>query len=411
MKNIFILVDTEIMKGKTAASARLRNYTNALASKENTIFLCSAIYCHSILLKSKREEFPNVFNFAHDNEGKTKKFLPGNLRRIFYIFSYYRKIIKLLKETPGDRIVFLYPSSNPWMELLGLFFLKFLHREKVFYEANEVRKAGLYNYIYSDSIIKKIIQKILVKQYFLLYSLAEWLTRYYDGIIAISTNIEDYFSRFNKNIIRIPILTDISRKQFNSPPGFDLKKEPFKICFTGSIILKKEGLDLLYESFAKLKQKNIAIEFHLYGPVSPDNNRQVFHLLPEKFNIKEDIHYHGELTPDAILQEMQKYHLLILPRPLSFQTKYGFSTKLSEYLISGVPILVTQVSDNGLYIKDGENGFIVEPGNVDAMTAKLIYIRENYNEVAKNIVESAFETSVKFFHYKNYSTVLNDFIK
>jgi len=102
--------------------------------------------------------------------------------------------------------------------------------------------------------------------------------------------------------------------------------------------------------------------------------------------------------------------LLIIPRPLNLQTKYGFSTKLSEYLISGVPVLVTNVSDNSLYIKDGYNGFIVEPGNYKKMGEKILYVISNYNKLKKTISMNAYQTAKEYFNYSNYSKDIFNFI-
>ena len=81
--------------------------------------------------------------------------------------------------------------------------------------------------------------------------------------------------------------------------------------------------------------------------------------LKKKFLLDNRVYYVGNLDPDDLQDEFSKYHLLILSRPLNPQTRYGFSTKLSDYLISDVPVLVTDVSDNSIYIRDGINGYLI----------------------------------------------------
>ena len=102
-------------------------------------------------------------------------------------------------------------------------------------------------------------------------------------------------------------------------------------------------------------------------------------------------------------------NLLILPRPLNTQTNFGFSTKLAEYLISGVPVLVTDVSDNKIYIKDGFNGFMVDEISATGFEKKLIDIVGNY-EVEKHIVsKEAFNTAKNHFDYRLYKDILTNF--
>jgi len=116
----------------------------------------------------------------------------------------------------------------------------------------------------------------------------------------------------------------------------------------------------------------------------------------------------GNIDPDDLITEFALYHLLILPRPLTRQTKFGFSTKLSEYLISGIPVLVTDVSDNSAYIKDNYNGFVIPPGSEILMENKILEIMENYNENARRIAGNAFLTVREYFDYKLYTKPLTD---
>ena len=104
-----------------------------------------------------------------------------------------------------------------------------------------------------------------------------------------------------------------------------------------------------------------------------------------------------------MLNEFNKYHLLILPRTLNKRTRYGLSTKLSEYLVSGTPVLVTDVSDNALIIKDNYNGFIIPPGSPEVMTRKLTEIIESYNSIVHSVVEKAHLTVREQLDYRRFS--------
>jgi glycosyltransferase involved in cell wall biosynthesis len=102
--------------------------------------------------------------------------------------------------------------------------------------------------------------------------------------------------------------------------------------------------------------------------------------------------------------------LLILPRPLRKQAQYGFSTKLSEYLTSGVPVLLTDVSDNAMYIRDNYNGFIISPNSLSALVSKLKWIIDNYDEYASVVTENAVRTAEEVFDYRIYSEPLVNFL-
>jgi glycosyltransferase involved in cell wall biosynthesis len=117
----------------------------------------------------------------------------------------------------------------------------------------------------------------------------------------------------------------------------------------------------------------------------------------------------GNIDPSELPDEFRKYNLLILPRTLNKRTKFGFSTKLSEYLVSGIPILITDVSDNALYIKDGFNGYIVPPGSAQAMADKIQKIIREYNWQSPEVVKNAYNTVREYFDYRLYSKAYSDF--
>jgi glycosyltransferase involved in cell wall biosynthesis len=298
----------------------------------------------------------------------------------------------------------LYPESRGSFELIAVLYFKIIKKHTLYYEANEVRKFALENIVNNKN---NFIYRILTAFDILINSLAESCIKYYDGVIAISTNMVKYHKANNSNIIRIPILSDMSN--INSiciTPRYNTK-EHFNICFTGSINFKKEGLDILYKVIGNLVKKR-KLKLHLYGVFN--NGEKALKELSKELQISENIIYHGCVPSKTLISEMQKYHLLILPRPNSSQIKYGFSTKLSEYVISGVPALVTDVSDNSLYIIDGVNGFIVPPNNAVLMEQKILSIISDYNNKVELIGKNAYDMAKQNFDFKNYSKDLNDFL-
>ena len=54
---------------------------------------------------------------------------------------------------------------------------------------------------------------------------------------------------------------------------------------------------------------------------------------------------------------------LVLSRPLERFSLAGFPQKLPEYMALGRPVIVTDVGDIPLYVRDGIDGFVVKPGN------------------------------------------------
>ena len=413
MKNVFILSTIRIHNGNSAGSARMMNIAKALAMEGIRVYLCSSDLQYKYSQNDILEVAPNIFSIGKEHRNKdgiVKKIL-HRLFYTLYIANYLRNIHLLAKSIYGKKVLYLYPTGDFSMDLLMILYLKTIHKYKIFCDVNELRRATLVNRIFPKNIMRKIYAMYIWLSCLMKFYGIENLTRFYNGLVVISTNIEHYFSRYNKRLLKIPILSDVSSSSSSSSSSPMLAAGgKFSICFTGMIALKKEGFDIFYEALSLLKSKYKNFELHLYGPINKHTKELLLTDIPEKFGIKDNIFYHGFVEQQYIINEMRKYHLLILPRPLNMQTHYGFSTKLSEYMVSGVPVLVTDVSDNGLYIKDGYNGFIIKPGDAEAMANKILKIIENYNKLAHQISVNAFNTARKYFDYSNYSSILSAFL-
>lgn len=122
------------------------------------------------------------------------------------------------------------------------------------------------------------------------------------------------------------------------------------------------------------------------------------------------IQYRGILAHSNVMDEMRKMHLLILRSPYSKQTHYGFSTKLAEYMASGVPVLGTDVSDNKLYITDNVNGFLLAGVTEKGFYNKFKEIIDIYAKKREKLAEEALRTTKSYFDYRNYSDKLTKFL-
>jgi len=127
-----------------------------------------------------------------------------------------------------------------------------------------------------------------------------------------------------------------------------------------------------------------------------------------KMPYSDRIIFTGQLDRKSVIEKINSAYCLVLARPDNIQAKYGFPTKLGEYLSTGKPVIVTSVGDIPLFLRDGENAYIAKPDNVDAFANKLneclsdsikasfigkkgkelVYGEFNYLEVTKNIVYS-----------------------
>jgi glycosyltransferase involved in cell wall biosynthesis len=396
LKEVFIISTMQIFKGKSAGSQRILNIAKSLALGNISVYLCSLINISKGPL-NLLEIHPKVYYLESKNLNKNN---------ILNQFRFLSTMNKFMKERNSEVVIYLYPTSLIFYDFIYLLYFKIIKKYKFYTDINELRITNLYTLSSPKNIFLKIIFYLKFLKDIFIYKLNEIQVLFYDGIIVISKNLEKYFSKYSKKIIRIPILCDLSRINFEDRV-IPYQKGTFKICFSGTISVKKEGFDILFEALSIVNHKK-DVELYLYG-FTPDNDRTKIISLTEKFNIKDKVFYKGFILPEMLQMEFVKYDLLIIPRPLNKQTKYGFSTKLSEYLVSGVPVLLTDVSDNTLFIKNGYNGFITSPGSISQMVSQINYIIDNYGKYFDLITRNAYNTARENFDYKLFTSSLIDF--
>lgn len=396
MKEVFIISTGQIVNGRLAGAQRVANISKSLAAGGVKVWLCSLPQIKSLAVEAV-EISPGI-SYLKSTDSK------GTARN--HTLNFMRSVNRFINDRKSEAVIYIYPTTFVFKDLIYLLYFKIPNKHKVYCDINELRATNVFSLTPPRGILMKMQFYLKGIFYYTFYKLSELLIPGYDGIVVISKNLEKYFSKLAKKTIRIPILCDVTEITV-SKRAVQFDGGVFRICFAGLINCTKEGFDILFEALSILNKK-AKVELYLYGSLS-DEDRDAMELLKKKHRLPDMVFYMGILDPDKLLTEFLKYHLLILPRPSNSQAKFGFSTKLSEYLISGVPVLVTDVSDNALYIKDNYNGFIIPPGSSTSMVSKILGIMEAYNSNSSAIAEKAFKTAVEEFDYRLYTKALIDF--
>lgn len=404
MQNVIIFCISKLYKGNAAGSARTLNYAKLLADNNVNVY-----FSHLTTRKIVKEGVKSFGNHLYFVESNSKNPRLRLFRNFINSFLYAYWLASFAKKLEGKTSFLLYPSSDPSLELPAILIIKGIFRFSLFCEMNELRYAITKDHIPHPNALKNLLITIQKKMQYRYYKFNEYLSKYFDGIIVISTRLEKYYSKYNKNIIRIPILTDTHGVKIKPKPLFDHQNDIFIISFTGQVELKKEGIHLLIGAIGAVCKEFKNVVLHLYGPV-PKIDKQIIDQLISNFSLKNNVFLHGMVNQDEIMNILQQSHLLILLRPSNLQNDYGFSTKLSEYMISGTPILMSNVSDINLYVKNNENGFIAREMNEAVIASRIVEIINNYNIYKDTVPLKSFETARNDFDYRNYLERVTIFI-
>lgn len=135
-----------------------------------------------------------------------------------------------------------------------------------------------------------------------------------------------------------------------------LSRKNITITFAGEpgSRFQKEKIDwvvqALYENASSIDMNIIGITKDTFVSRSPKM---------EKY-LTDHIHFFGRIPRHECISVIKNSDFSIVPRLSNNLTMYGFSTKICESFVCGIPVIATDTSDNKKYIIDGENGFVCD---------------------------------------------------
>ena len=133
----------------------------------------------------------------------------------------------------------------------------------------------------------------------------------------------------------------------------------------------KDGVSILIESFAIIANEFPTLKLQLIGSLKNQSTNQKLKFLINKFNIENRVIIIESAQRDEIPALLCNSDILALARPNNKQAEGGFPTKLGEYLATGNIVVITDVGEIGLFLKDKINSFISEPDSAEKFSQKI----------------------------------------
>jgi len=230
-----------------------------------------------------------------------------------------------------------------------------------------------------------------------------------DGIFCISQYLIDFYrSRYVKGekILLVPSTVDIDR--FSNPGASPL---PYNyIAYCGSLTIKKDGVDILIDSFNRIASERQDIDLVLIGKGDTEIEEDAVRRQTRLLNLDDRVHFLGQMSRADVPSYLAGAQVLALARPTSIVADAGFPSKLTEYLSTGKPVLVTQVGDIPVYLKDNESAFLSEPDSAEAFATKLRYILDNYDYALK-VGNNGKRLTETIFNYNFQAVRMLEFIR
>lgn len=219
------------------------------------------------------------------------------------------------------------------------------------------------------------------------------------GVIAISSYLEKYFSKYCMTT-RVPPLVDSC--VINSPHD-EKFSEPLRVVYAGTPG-KKDLLGAVVQGVRLVTTDPKKIVLQIIGPSSKDVENSYGGNLPDNIEVV------GRVSQQSVSKFLANASFSVLLRQPERFAHAGFSTKFVESMSVGTPVIANLTSDLGEYLRDGENG-IVCPGCTPedfafALRRALVINDQDF----KAMRFSASATARDSFGYDRYVDKLGKFI-
>ena len=267
--------------------------------------------------------------------------------RFLGIMSFWVKMFWCLKTISPDIV----HVQSIGMGIPGFLAKTFLKKPFVVY--------GRGSEVYLPSTFKNVISKLVLKNT--------------ESIIALTEDMKSEMQKLcDRDILVVPNGIDLekfknlSRKDIREI--LKIKDNENIITFVGTLRPVK-GVKYLIKAMELIVKKNENAKLMLVGD---GEEREELESLVEEFGLKERVKFVGRVQNEEIPQYMAASDVLVLP-----SLSEGFPVTILEAMASGLSIVATKVGGLPEIVKDGENGFLVEPNNYGQIAEKVILLLED----------------------------------
>ena len=196
------------------------------------------------------------------------------------------------------------------------------------------------------------------------HRMQNWLSKHYcirraRHTILISPYVADYWGGLlagQRHLVPNPIAADF----------FEIRRdeEPGRIFFAGRIRSLKGVTDLVSAAGRLADRRHIRLI--LAGSTDDAPYVENVRELAGQAGLADQVEFTGILDSAALRAEFARAAVLVLP---SYQETAPMV--IQEAMAAGVPVIATRVGGIPYQIDDGESGYLFEPGDIDALAARL----------------------------------------
>lgn len=147
------------------------------------------------------------------------------------------------------------------------------------------------------------------------------------------------------------------------------KKKELRILFLGNVMGRK-GLRTLLQALLTLHPSSFILDIVGSLTTEPEYAKQMQEFVMVN-GLSSTVNFHGSLNNAPLIEKLKQAHVLVVPS--SYE---GFGIVYLEGMGFGLPAIGTTAGAAGEVIRDGVDGFLIQPGDAFSLASKLQLMNE-----------------------------------
>jgi len=188
-------------------------------------------------------------------------------------------------------------------------------------------------------------------------------------------------------------LTPLAETRPPAPP-------PFHLLALGRLVPKK-GFPVLLEACRRLTAQGVELRLTLAGD-GPERGR--IRELIDRQGLADRVSLPGAVPHREVARLMAKAHLLIMPSLIAPSgDRDGIPNVILEALLCEVPVVASAVSGIPGVIREGDTGWLTEPGNPEALARTVAAALADPGEARRRAEQGRALVTREFDSLRNYA--------
>jgi glycosyltransferase involved in cell wall biosynthesis len=143
-----------------------------------------------------------------------------------------------------------------------------------------------------------------------------------------------------------------------------------------------EGVSLFLQHYPELRDE---LRYDIVG-FGWRNEEEYLRQTAFRLGLKDNVHFHGQLSHEKALRFFDECNIGVAYVPMTKYYDHQPPTKTYEYILSGMPVIATAITENARIVHDG-NGVLCDD-TPDSFAQALSLCLSRFTEYESNVIRS-----------------------